>query len=182
MEVDQHGNNTEEGEIYEEVDQMDQDDTAGGRGNGGGDGGMADFTNAALKMCEIEDKIKELNSQKKALADEKNELKERVIEFMKVENVRIDYGDEVIFLREKTVKGSLTRKKLKELLMEYHNLGDEDMATEDGAPKSNEANTLLAYIDENLGETQKFDLVRQKVKQETEKKAKKENEKKKKKK
>lgn len=128
---------------------------------------MTTFTENAIAMCELEDKIKELNAEKRGLTKQKNELKENVIEFMKVKNVRINYGEETIFLKEKTVKGSLSKKKLAELLRKYYEVGedvDDSTMTAEQREKQKSADSIFSFIEENLGESIKYDLARQKRK------------------
>ena len=88
---------------------------------------------------------------------------------MKVKNVRINYGEESIFLKEKTVKGSLSKKKLAELLRKYYEVeedADDSTLTEAQRQKQRNADSIFSFIEENLGESIKYDLARQKRKAE----------------
>lgn len=135
---------------------------------------MTEFTKNVKRMCFLENKIKQMNSERKVLTDEKNALKEEIIAYMAVpENKagKVNFGpDEVIYLDTRESAGSLTRKTLMECIKSYYEISDftgtKNDAEKIGGDKAKDlfgAEELFNFIQTKLGTTEKVVLVREPV-------------------
>lgn len=130
---------------------------------------MGDFTAKVKRMCELEDQLKMMNAERKAINDEKNRLKEEVMGFMAEKNVgSVNYKNEVIYIEKREAQQSLTRKTLINALknvygVEHVNLTkDEAEAVEDEvSAQLQRAQSLYDSINDFLGTTEKVVLVRE---------------------
>lgn len=131
---------------------------------------MNNFINQVKRMCELEDEIKEMNSNRKVLADEKNELRNEIMRFMNQNNVtEVNYGkNEVIRLETRETSGSLTRKSLLAAIKAYYELNNIELSKEKLQTLSDnvkerveDAGELYEFINEYLGSQEKEVLVRE---------------------
>lgn len=90
------------------------------------------FVQKVKRMCELEDEIKDANAQRKIVVDEKNELRKEVIaHFLETGLKDVTYlSKQRIYIEEREVQGSLTRKTLFEAIKTYYDL-DGVMVTRD---------------------------------------------------
>lgn len=130
---------------------------------------MTDFTAKVKRMCELEDRLKEMNAERKVINDEKNQLRDEVMGFMAEKNVgSVNYKNEVIYLEKREAAQSLTRKTLINALknvygVEHVNLTkDEADAVEDEvSAQLQRAQALFDSINNFIGTTEKVVLVRE---------------------
>lgn len=130
---------------------------------------MGEFVAKVKRMCELEDKIKEMNSERKVLADEKNALREDVMTFMASKNVGdVNYKDQVLFLDTREQPQSLTRKSLLGAIKEYYSVGTVNVTREEATDLDtetkqslDEAEEMYKFVNDFIGQQTKVVLVRE---------------------
>lgn len=133
---------------------------------------MVAFTEKVKRMCMLENQIKVMNSERKVLTDEKNELKEEIISYMAIPSNkagRVNFNKtEVIYLDTRESAGSLTRKTLLSSIKEYYEIADFNGTKAEaealGGDKAKDvlgAEELFNFIQEKLGTSEKVVLVRE---------------------
>ena len=134
------------------------------------EGFMENFIGKVKRMCQLEDEIKEINANRKVLADEKNELRAEIISFMSSKEVgKINYGnDEVIYIETRESAGSLNRKSLMTAIKEYYAINDVEVNEEQlvnlerqTQERIHDAQDLYDFVNEYLGTQTKVVLVRE---------------------
>lgn len=133
-------------------------------------GMMENFISKVKRMCVFEDEIKEINRSKKAITDEKNELKKEIIAFMVAKDVgKVNYGeDEVLYVESKESAGSLNRKSLLNAIKSYYEVNDIEVSEAEAENlasgtknRLHDAQDLYSFIDNYLGKENKIVLVRE---------------------
>lgn len=132
-------------------------------------GEMSEFINKVKRMCELEDRIKEINADRKVLADEKNSLRAEVMDFMQERSVSsINYKSEVLFLETRESAGSLTRKSLMNAIKKYYQVenllvskNEAQYLHEDVQTSLKDAEALYNFVNNQLGSQSKVVLVRE---------------------
>lgn len=133
-------------------------------------GMMENFVAKVKRMCQLEDEIKEINASKKAVADEKNELRKEIIQFMTTKDVNlVNYGEnEVLYIETRETSGSLSRKSLLNAIKSYYEINDVEVTEQEAASlekntqdRLHDAQDLYDYVNEYLGTETKVVLVRE---------------------
>lgn len=128
------------------------------------------FKDKVKRMCVLDNRIKEINSERKVFTDEKTQLKKDIMDYMasnKVGDVTVE--EDVLYLDTKKTAGSLTRKTLKQAIMGYFDVKGVEV-TKESADKMGiqvkeglaDADELFTYIQGQLGETEKVVLIKEK--------------------
>ena len=129
-----------------------------------------EFTEKVKRMCRLETQIKEMNTERKVLADEKNELRAFIINYMAEKRIGdVNFGeDEVLYLDNRETAGSLTRKTLLAGIKDYFQVGELDVTAEVASSLSapdkeglSDAQELFDHIQSFVGKSEKVVLVRE---------------------
>ncbi len=119
-----------------------------------------DFKDSVKKMCQLQDEIKVIAANRKAVNDEANAIKEEVKLYMIANNVEAcNYDTDKIFVNRREKAGSLTRASLRAALQSH--FGQE----------SRTATDAFDYIISELGTQEVLELKREKRKAEPKPKA-----------
>lgn len=123
---------------------------------GGVDGDVGMFAGMVREMCTKQDQMKELAAQRKVLADEVKELKEKVMEYM-IENKvkKCNYESDEIYVNKKESIGPLNRSVLKNALDEFFEADEQ---------AKEESEECFSFIIESLGKKEVTELKRTKRK------------------
>lgn len=112
-----------------------------------------EFLGTVKTLCQLQDRMKELASQRKALNDQVKELKPGIMEFMLQNNVkRCMYNTDDVFVSKRVATGSLTKASLKQALDGY--FGEETHSAEEA----------FDYVIKELGTREVVELKRAKRK------------------
>lgn len=119
-----------------------------------------DFKDCVKKMCQLQDEIKVIAANRKAINDEVNAIKEEVKVYMIENNVKVcNYDTDELFVNRRIKAGSLTRASLRAALQSH--FGEE----------SRTATDAFDYIINELGTQEVLELKRAKRKAEPKPKA-----------
>ena len=161
----------DEDNLEEEEEEEEEEETTAGLDVTGEDGeNHKQFAAQVKRMCQLEDEIKQINRDRKVLADEKNELRKTVIGYMTTKNIEnVNYGEnETLYVEVRETSGSLTRKKLVEAIKAYHEVSDinvskEQVTTLDEEVHENlaDAEAMYVFIEKYLGKAEKVVLIRE---------------------
>ena len=112
-----------------------------------------DFKDSVKKMCQLQDEIKAIAANRKAINDEVNSIKEEVKQYMIKNNVKVcNYDCDELFVSSRTKAGSLTRASLRAALQSH--FGQESRTAADA----------FDYIINELGTSEVLELKRVKRK------------------
>lgn len=118
---------------------------------------VKEFGESVKTMCELQNQIKEIAKQRKAINDRVNELKGDIQEYMINNKVKkCNYDTDEIYVNKRVANGSLTRVSLKKALDSYDETVSEDM---------------FNFVVTELGTREVIELKRRKRKDETKKPA-----------
>lgn len=114
------------------------------------------FAAMVREMCTKQDQMKDLAAQRKVVADEVKELRERVMEYM-IENKvkKCNYENDEIYVNKKESAGPLNRAVLKNALDEFFETDEQS---------KEEAEECFSFIIDSLGKKEVTELKRTKRK------------------
>lgn len=128
------------------------------------------FTEQVKRMCFLENKLSEMNNERKVFADEKNALRQEIIAFMASKGIGdVNFGEEeIIYLDTREQSNSLTRPALMKAVKDYYEVGDLDVTKEmaDAMDEDTQVNLADAqhffdHIQNFVGKSEKIVLVRE---------------------
>lgn len=129
-------------------------------------GDVEGFALKVTRMCDLEDKMKVMNAEVKTVRDEKNALREELIQYMKERGVghcNLNKRGEVLYLEERESAGALNRRTLLNALKDFYEVsgvyGGDSAETDEAL---HEVQACFNHINEFLGTQSRTVLIREK--------------------